>query len=291
MKAVKVGLAVLLVLVMLSSVVSPAMAGQPKIQRMQTKIDVKENSKTSTVVQVNDVLITLKSNKGLTKAKLEIKDLKTRKIYVYEYNVNKKPDSRYIVEVYNKGKLVSKYESNYNPLDPTATKKLLLENSKNVRGSIGILSYSYWWDGVKFVKGYGVKYPHPDYTYYQIEPWDDSYINGNKLIHYHISDYNSQKIAGLPPVVVGAVIGGIVGEILGSGIGGVIGAIVGGILALWFGADLSNILLDEHGCIWFWFSKSFSWITVPVPPYVAWIPNYFRVASYTLWDALGIGNP
>ena len=130
-------------------------------------------------MQINDVLITLKSNKGLTKAKLEIKDLKTRKIYIYEYKVNKKPDGRYIVEVYSKDKLVNKYESKYNPLDPTATKKLLLENSKNSRGSIGILSYSYWWDGVKFVSGYGVKYPHPDYTYYQMEPWDDCYVTGN----------------------------------------------------------------------------------------------------------------
>jgi len=159
---------VLLVLVMLGSVVSPVLAAQAEIQRMQIKIDVKENSKTSTIVQVNDVLITLKSNKDLTKAKLEIKDLKTSKVYIYEYKVNKKLGGKYVVEVYSKGRLVNKYESKYNPLDPTATKKLLLESTKNSR--IRILSYSYWWDGVKFVSGYGVKYPHPDYTYYQIEP-------------------------------------------------------------------------------------------------------------------------
>lgn len=249
MKRVRSLISILLALVMLGGVVMPAFAKPTKIQKMQIKIDVKENSKTSTVVQINDVLITLKSNRDLTKAKLKIEDLKTHKVYIYEYKVNKKPDGRYIVEVYSEGKLLNKYESKYNPLDPTATKKLLLENSKNSRRLIRALSYSYWWDGVKFVRGYGVKYPHPDYKYYRIEPWDDCYITGNKLIHYHISDYNSQKIAGLPPIVVGAVIGGIAGEYSGGGVGGIIGTIVGGILALWFGSDLSHILLDEHGCI------------------------------------------
>jgi len=284
----KKALAVLLVLVMLGSVITPAMANT-EVTRTHVKLILREKSRTSTVVEVNNVLISLKSNKNLTKANLEIKDLKTGKTYIFEYRVSEN-NGKYTIEVYSKGRLVNKYESKYNPLDSNVTKKLLSENSKRV-ANIRILSYSYWWDGVKFVKGYGVKYPHPDYAYYRIEPWDDSYITGNKLVHYHISDYNSQKIAGLPPVVAGAVIGGIVGEVLGGGVGGVVGGIVGGVLALWFGADLSNMLLDEHGSIWFWFSKSFSWVTVPVAPYVAWVPNYFRVASYTLWDALGIGNP
>ncbi len=287
---VKRSVALLMVLVMVGSVMMPVMAAQTEVHKKPIKIVVKKNSKTLTVVQVNDVLITLRSNKDLTKATLEIMDLKTHRTYIYVYKVNKRPDGRYTVEMYGEGKLISKYRTNYNPLDPSVTRKLLTENSR-IKGSVGVLSYSYWWDGVKFVKGYGVKYPHPDYAYYQIEPWDNGYVNGNRLIHYHISDYNSQKIAGLPPVVVGAVIGGIVGGYLGEGVGGVVGAIVGGILALWFSSDLSHILLDEHGCIWFWFSKSFSWVAVPVPPYLAWIPNYFRIASYTLWDALRIGNP
>jgi len=43
-------LAVLLVLVMLGSIVSPAVA-KAELRKEQIKIDVKENSKTSTVVQ------------------------------------------------------------------------------------------------------------------------------------------------------------------------------------------------------------------------------------------------
>lgn len=74
---------------------------------------------------------------------------------------------------------MNKYDSKYNPLDPEATKKLLSENSKSI-AKIWIRSYSYWWDGVRFVAGYGVKYPHPDYEYYWIEPWDNVYIVGNR---------------------------------------------------------------------------------------------------------------
>ena len=74
---------------------------------------------------------------------MEIKDLKTHKVYLYEYRVEKGLGENYIVEVYSKGKLVSKYESKYNPLDPSATKKILAENSKNSGGLIGILAYSY----------------------------------------------------------------------------------------------------------------------------------------------------
>ena len=290
MKRVRSLISILLVLVMLGSVVMPAFAKPTKIQKMQIKIDVKENSKTSTVVQVNDVLITLKSNRDLTKAKLKIEDLKTHNVYIYEYKVNKKPDGRYIVEVYSEGKLLNKYESKYNPLDPTATKKLLLENSKNSRRLIRALSYSYWWDGVKFVRGYGVKYPHPDYKYYRIEPWETCWISGDQLIHVHIADWLSKSIVDSPPVVAGAIIGAIIDE--ASHIAGAaLGALLGAILTPAF----EYITLDENGCIWVWFAKAWEWKWIPIsnPPYwiYAYVPKYLRISAHTFWDDLGIGNP
>ena len=274
----------LLVLVMLGSAVMPAMAS-PEVTRTHVKLILRENSRTSTVVEVNGVLISLKSNENLTKANLEIKDLKTGEKYAFKYKVSEN-NGKYTVEVYSEGKLVNKYKSKYNPLDPTITKKLLTENRKNI-ASIEILSYSYWWDGVKFVKGFGIKYPHPDYTYYLIEPWDTAYIEGNQLIHYHIADAASQVIAQLAPAAAGAAIGAYVG--------GVVGAAVGTVLGLVLSGGTSYVLLDENGCIWFWYAKEWAEVPIPspTPPHVSIqrLPMYFRVASYTLWDLLGVGNP
>jgi len=43
----------------------------------------------------------------------------------------------------------------------------------------------YWWDGVRFVKGQYIKYPHPDRDYYGVSPYRDWKIAGNKLYHNH----------------------------------------------------------------------------------------------------------
>jgi len=276
-------LAGLLVLVLLGSAVVPVMAvmANTKVTRTNVKLILREKSRTSTILEVNGVLISLKSNKNLTKANLEIKELKTGRTYTFEYIVSKN-NGKYTVEVYSKGKIVNKYDSKYNPLDSNVTKNLLSENSKKIAKN-GLLSYSYWWDGVKFVRGYGVKYPHPDYEYYQIEAWETAYIGGNQLIHYHISDAASQVIAQLAPAAAGAAIGAYVG--------GVVGAVAGAVLGVILSGSTSYVLLDEKGSIWFWYAKKWGWTIVPVPPYIQHLPMYFRIAAYTLWDSLGIGNP
>jgi len=67
--------------------------------------------------------------------------------------------------------------------------------------------------------------------------------------------------------------------------------VAGAALGLVLGGATSAVLLDECGCIWFWDAKSWAYIPIPVPPYLEQVPMYFRIASYTLWDALGIGTP
>ncbi len=151
--AIRRFVALLLVLVLLSSIADPAMAAQPEIHK---------KSKTLTVVQVNDVLITLRSNKDLTKSA-------------------------------------------------------------------------------------------------------------------------SNVIVQLAPVAAGVAIGAYVD--------GVVGAVAGAVLGLVLGGATSYALLDEKGCIWFWCSKIWGWTVIPVYPYIQYLPKYFRIASYTLWDSLGIGNP
>jgi hypothetical protein len=72
----------------------------------------------------------------------------------------------------------------------------------------------------------------------------------------------------LSPVAAGAAIGAYVG--------GVVGAIAGAVLGLILGNVSSSILLDERDSIWYWDSKVWGWTIIPVPPFLEYIPKYFR---------------
>lgn len=65
-------------------------------------------------------------------------------------------------------------------------------------------------------------------------------------------------------------------------------------LGLVLGGSTSYLLLDETGCIWYWSAHSWAYYWFPIPPpsgSTYYVPKYFRTASYTLWDNLGMGNP
>ncbi|MCX9027051.1 MAG: hypothetical protein OIN86_02585 [Candidatus Methanoperedens sp.] len=134
-----------------------------------------------------------------------------------------------------------------------------------------------------YTKGSGIKYPHPDYQSYGAYEWQNFWINGNQLYHNHIDKYTSTTIAQMAPVVAGAAIGAYVG--------GVVGAVAGAALGLILGGASSSVLLDEKDSIWYTDAKSWGIIVIPVPPFVQYLPKYFRISAYTLWDGLGIGNP
>lgn len=229
---------------------------------------------------MDDILISLKSNPKHTEAVMEISDLKTGENKKIDYKISKK-SGKFSTEVYIDGKLTGPYVTDYDPLEPGATSEVL-KNSK-IDDQATIQAYYYRWDNVYFANGYGIKYPHPDYQYYWAEAWQNFYINGNQLYHYHIDLYTSTTIARLAPVAAGAAIG--------SRVGGVYGAVVGACLGLYLGGVSSSILLDERGSIWYWYAKSWGWTVLPISPYLYYYPKYFRISSYTLWNGLGIGNP
>jgi len=136
---------------------------------------------------------------------------------------------------------------------------------------------------VYFIDGFGINYPHPDVDAYQIEPWDNGYITGTELIHRHWDEYTSDAIALLPAVTADAAIGVL--------IGGGMGVVVGAVLASAAGIADMAILLDETDCIWTWESKTWGLKWFWIPPGLSYVPDYFRVAQYTLWDDIGVGNP
>jgi len=288
--------ALLAVMLIVCMAFVPAVSAEPRSEVAPTeevgkavrvdspKIDVKENTKTSQIVQVDDILISLKANPEHTEAVMEIEDIKTKEKKTIFYKISTKAD-KFTTEIYSEGELVNTFVTDYDPLEPGITSDVLKNNSKKIkdRSQVTTLATSYNWDGVPFVKGSGIKYPHPDYNSYPgWEVWDTWYISGDQLIHYHIADWVSKPIAEFSPAVAGAIIGGF---------GGIHTAIAGAVLGLFLGSATSHALLDEEGCIWYWHSESWDFIIIPVPPFVHYLPEYFRISAYTLWDGLDIGNP
>jgi hypothetical protein len=237
-----------------------------------------EFTDTTTIVQVGDMLISFESNSNYTEAKMELKNLTTNEVINFNYEVSQEA-GKFKTDVYNEEKLVNTITSEYNPIKPGETSKLLEKSSGQTNLARGTTLYD--WDGVTFIRGSGIKYKHPDYTTYDAYDYESFYINGNALTHHHINKYNSAAIAGYAPVVAGAVIGYYVGSVVGS--------IAGGLLAALLTSQTSEALLDEQDCIWYW--ESYTWAPVYLAGMWRTVPLYFRISSYTLWNSLGISNP
>jgi len=254
--------AVLAVMMIVSMVFVPAVGAEPGSEVASTEevgkpvridestIVIKENTKTSQIVQVDDILLSLKSNPQHTEAVMEINDLITKETKTINYKISKKT-GKFTTELYSEGELVNTFVTDYDPLEPGVTSDVLKNNAKKIEDSnqVTSLATTYSWDGVPFVKGNGIKYPHPDYNSYPgWEVWESWKIPGNQVGHYHLSDEWSEPIAELSPALAGAAIG------TRAGLAGVIAGIL---IGLFLGSSTSHALLDEEGCIWYW--KSYTW--------------------------------
>ena len=144
---------------------------------------------------------------------------------------------------------------------------------------------TYWWDSVLFTSGYGVKYPHPDYASYGINPWDTCYIQGNQLKHTHYSKDLSGVYANLPAIV------SIIALVCTGGSSSLLAKVIEGIGGLSGIVGPGSILFDEEDCIWGWQSDQWALQWFWYPPGYTYAPKYMRIASFTLWDDLGVGNP
>lgn len=88
----------------------------------------------------------------------------------------------------------------------------------------------YWWDGIRFVKGLYIKYPHADRDYYGISPFSSWLSAGYKLYHYQIDRATSQALNAGGGAAIGAAIGAIIGGLIGGTAGAVVGAIAGAVI-------------------------------------------------------------
>jgi hypothetical protein len=175
----------------------------------------------------------------------------------------------------------------------------------------------YWWDGVRFVEGPEIKYPHPDRDCYGISPYSSWIMLGDKLIHYQIDQRASQALVDAPPEALGAAIGAIIGAKIGGLPGAVIGGVVGALLGAILAPYTTRELADEKECIWWWVSQAFvKWLIdnafsiyltyrrfSMIDEYLGILAalfrildgflryGYLRVGPITFYDAVGAGRP
>lgn len=293
-------IALFMALLMLSSVCLPTVSARENTDPSlnNNKIDVViedrpdiqviEMTKTSNIVQVGNVLISLNSNENFTEGIMEIEDVNTSEKDILKFEVTEL-SNEFKVDVICNDKKSESYFTKYNPLNPDDTKEMLSqkETSDFIQSeqvtTASTRSTSYIWDDVYFVKGSGVKYPHPSYSIYTGEVWEDYHIDGDKLKHYHIKNSKSAKIAEMVPAVAGAAIGAYIGNVPGAAIGALLGQILG--------VGTSDALLDEEGCIWQWESHVSGYVLHPVTNMPMRVPIYYRISSYTFWDQVSAGNP
>ncbi len=190
------------------------------IEDFQTKLLV--NTPTRQLFTFGDLLIDYKTNGR--EAKIIIKNTTTGNITNVIYITSTKIDDSYLLTVKDTSGITYSTRTPINMIAPGLRTKQLISINKE---SHTIVAYTtqqhYWWDGVYFVKGYMIKYPHPDYEHYGIEPWDTVKIRGNKLTHLHFSDAKSAFIIQVGPTALGAAIGAYFANVPGA----IVGAIVG----------------------------------------------------------------
>ena len=245
---------------------------------------------TRQVFTFGELLIDYKTNGR--EATITIKNVTTNKIIDTIYLTSTKIGNSYLLTVKDASGITYSTKTPINMIAPGLRTKQLVSKHVINKESPTPMAYTtqqhYWWDGVYFVKGYMVKYPHPDYEYYGIEPWDTVKIKGNKLTHLHFSQRMSEILLGLGPTAVGAYIG----FYAGSAPGAVIAAIAGFIA----GVVLSSSFVDEYSCLWVWVAWKNEWHwqwTPPLPPMYVYGPvlKYLRIGPRTLKNDYHIPDP
>ena len=171
-----------------------------------------------------------------------------------------------------------------------------------------VKAVAYYWDGIQFVDGIYIKYPHPDRDYYEISPYSDWSKKGDELYHTQFNHDKSLAIGG-SLAVVGAAMGAAIGAIIGGTYGAVIGTVTGAFLGFVLTWYAGVVFLDEYSCIWWWISTLFmDWLIVNqvvlgimciINPSgaqttiaEAFVDNgYLRVGAVTFADHIGVGDP
>ena len=133
------------------------------------------------------------------------------------------------------------------------------------------------WDGLTYVEGQYIKYPHPDRNVYYISPFHSWSMNGWKLTHHQVEQAESQLIVRTAPVLCAA-FGAVLGAAVGGGYGAAFFTVIGLALGLYITYVADSLFLDEYNCIWWWTSIKF------MDQLSAWAPTiaYYSTRSQVI---------
>jgi len=179
-----------------------------------------------------------------------------------EFMVEEKEEG-YDTTIFLNGELVHQDILDGNLLEPISLASPLEVKQTASEKDMSPLSpqYTYrWWDGVKQVTGpsWQIKYHHPARDYYQIAPWEDWSKRGYQTFHNQINDWQSGVLSTAGWAGVAAAIGALIGEMWGGPAGAAGGAFIGAIIGVYLEAFTGHVLLDEDGCIWWWWGIEFN---------------------------------
>ncbi len=213
--------AVLLGLLMVGVTAGSAVATSSPVQNSHAKVVFMKDlqakllvdTPTRQVFTFGDLLIDYRTTGR--EAKIVIKNTTTSEILEVVHITSIKIGNSYLLGVKDASGATYSAVTPINMIAPGLRTKQLISQHVLSKESKTLNTYfkprPYLWDGVYFVKGYMIKYPHLDYEHYGIEPRDSVKIFGHKLIHYHFSQSSSQVLAYAAPVVFTAAIGAKIG--------------------------------------------------------------------------------
>lgn len=300
MKGIRV-VSIFIILLLVSSVFVPGVLAAQTMKDMSpetragqvvklnnAELTVSENTWTSTVFQIGDMVSSLKSNPDHSGAVIKIQNMTNGEFQIYNLFVIKN-NGKYVVYTFDHGFLISTWESDIDPLAPNSFGTLIDSQTSKQENDHPDVTSTYSWDGVIYTKDGIAKYPHPDYATYGIDPSQRVYVPGTKLKHTHFSQNDSTLLKTLP--IAGAVAALV---ILYAITGNLVAPVTGALMTAVGGWVTGEAFLDEKGCNWQlqandWGNRWF--VLPPTQPVLIYAPKYERSAGITLWDDLGIGNP
>jgi len=187
-----------------------------------------------------------------------------------------------------------------------ATLMLTLLTMTALMPTVGAIAY--YWDGILFVEGDDIKYPHPSRELYEISPYSYWSVEALQLYHHQIDQATSLTLYTSVRAVA-AFCGTLLGTKIGGTYGTVIGFVAGLVLVVVITWVAEKCFLDELNCIWWWISIRFVDFLIAnalylgplciVDPVLAQTMimgaflacGYFRVGSVTFYDGIYVGKP
>jgi|SRR5580658_2185099 hypothetical protein len=161
----------------------------------------------------------------------------------------------------------------------------------------------YIWDNVCFEKNYPIKYPHPDFTAYQMYPTTGGYIVGTNLYHIDFGSIFMSSLGSAGPIIIGAAIGAVIGGTFGNLPGAIAGAVIGTIITaagVWY---QGVTYYDEQSTMWVWLNTGFIsaaqnvpwwvsfWGAVAIAGYLSLYISEVRVGNTWFLNNQGLSGP